>query len=52
MRRMKMKIRHANQVTVSDIRAVVVLLPYSGTDSRNPKMHLNRNILQAVDLPD
>jgi len=52
MRRMKMKIRHANHFTVSDICAVVVVLPYSGRDSRNPKMHLNGNILQAVDLPD
>jgi len=52
MRRMKMKIRHAHQVTVSCICAVVAVLPYSGRDSRNPKMHLNRNILQAVDLPD
>jgi len=47
-----MKIRHAHQVTVSDICAGVAVLPYSGRDSRNRKMHTNRNILQAVDLPD
>jgi hypothetical protein len=47
---MKMKIVH--WVRVSDICAVVAVLHYSGRDSRNPKMHLNRNILQLVDLPD